>query len=177
MNTLIAKKYAKALLELKDISLEDVQEQINAIAEVINSNSEVKSFLESPLIKSDAKYKAIVEPIKEKLDPKVVALLELMAQKGRLSLIPELSAILSKEIMIRSNKFKGIVESNEDIDDTLKAKLEKKLEAYSGAEIELEFIKDDIDGVKVEVSDLGLELNFSKESVKKALLEHIQKAL
>jgi F-type H+-transporting ATPase subunit delta len=177
MNTLVAKKYAKALLELKDISLDDAQEQINAIAEVISSNSEVKSFLESPLIKSETKYKALIEPIKDKLDPKVAALLELMAQKGRLNLIPELSAILSKEMMIKSNKFKGIVESNEDIDDTLKAKLEKKLEAYSGADIELEFIKDDIDGVKVEVSDLGLELNFSKESVKKALLEHIQKAL
>ena len=177
MNTLVAKKYAKALLELKDISLDDAQEQINAIAEVISSNSEVKSFLESPLVKSETKYKALIEPIKDKLDPKVAALLELMAQKGRLNLIPELSAILSKEIMIRSNKFKGILESNEEIDDTLKAKLEKKLEAYSGAEIELEFVKDDIDGVKVEVSDLGLELNFSKESVKKALLEHIQKAL
>ncbi len=177
MDTLVAKKYAKALLELEGLSLEDVQEQINAIAEVINSNSEVKSFLESPLVKSDAKYSAVVEPIKDKLDPKVAALLELMAQKGRLSLIPELSTILSKEMMIKSNKFKGVVESSEDIDDTLKAKLEKKLEAYSGADIELEFRKDDIDGVKVEVSDLGLELNFSKASVKQALLEHIQKAL
>jgi len=177
MDTLIAKKYAKALIGLDGLSLEEAQEQIDAIAKVIDSDSEIKRFLESPLVKSDAKYKAIVEPIKDKLNPKILALLELMAQKGRLSLIPELSAILSKEIMIKSNKFKGILESNEDIDETLKKKLEKKLASYSGAEIELEFIKDDIDGVKVEVSDLGLELNFSKESVKRALLEHIQKAL
>jgi F-type H+-transporting ATPase subunit delta len=177
MDTLVAKKYAKALLELDGISLDEIQEQINAIAEVITSNKEVADFLASPLIKNDVKYSAIVEPLKDKLDSKITALLELMSQKGRLNLIPELSAILSKEIMIKSNKFKGVVESNEDIDEALKQKLEKKLANYSGAEIELEFKKDDIDGVKVEVSDLGLELNFSKESVKKALLEHIQKAL
>ena len=177
MDTLIAKKYAKALLELEGISLEETQKQIDAIAKVINSNSEIKTFLQSPLVNNETKYKAIVEPIKDKLHPKILALLELMAQKGRLSLIPELSSILSKEIMIKSNKFTGIVESNEDIEETLIKKLEKKLALYSGAEIRLKFIKDSIDGVKVEVSDLGLELNFSRESVKRALLEHIQKAL
>ena len=174
---LIAKKYAKALLELDGISLNTIEEQIASIAEIISSDKEVKEFLESPLVKNDAKFTALVEPLKDKLDPKVFALLDLMSNKGRLSLIPELSTILSQEMMIKNNKFIGTVESNDDIDDTLKEKLEKKLASYSGADIELDVKKSDIDGVKVEVSDLGLELNFSKESVKKALLEHIQKAL
>ncbi len=177
MNSLIAKKYAKAIMELDGISLDDVLNQLSAISEVINSNSDVKSFLNSPLIKSDKKFEALVAPIKDKLDPKVATLLEVMAQKGRLSLIPELSELLSKEIMVKNNKFVGVVESNEELDNSLKEKLEKKLESYSGAEIQLESKKSDIDGVKVEVSDLGLELNFSKESVKQALLEHILKAL
>lgn len=177
MDSLVAKKYAKALLDLDGISIEDVESQIKAIAEVINSNTDVKDFLTSPLIKNDVKFEAVVAPIKEKLDSKVAALLELMSQKGRLSLVPELSKLLTKEIMVKSNKFTGVVESNDGLDDALKEKLEKKLNSYSGAEINLEVKKSDIDGVKVEVSDLGLELNFSKESVKKALLEHIQKAL
>ena len=177
METLIAKKYAKALLELDGISLEEVASQIGAISEVITSDKKVSTFLNSPLIKNSVKFKALVEPLKDKLDKRVVALLELMAQKGRLALIPELYQILTKEIMVKSNNFKGVVESNEELDSTLKEKLEKKLASYSGANIELETIKSDLDGIKVEVSDLGLELNFSKESVKKALIEHIQKAL
>ena len=177
MNSLIAKKYAKALLGLEGISLDEISEQLKAISNVIVSDSNVKEFLNSPLIKSEKKYEAIVAPIKDKLDSKIVALLELMAQKGRLNLLPELNELLSKEIMIKSNKFKGVVESNEELDDTLKEKLEQKLATYSGAEVELETKKSDINGVKVEVSDLGLELNFSKKSVKRALLEHIQKAL
>ncbi len=177
METLVAKKYTKALIDIDGISLEDVEGQLKVIADVIDSNSEIKDFLNSPLIKNSTKFEAVIAPIKDKLDKDVSSLLELMANKGRLALIPTLSTLLSKEIMVRSNKFIGLVESNEDLDDSLKAKLEKKLSVYSGSDIELITKKSDIDGIKAEVSDLGLELNFSKESVKKALLEHIQKAL
>jgi len=177
MNSLIAKKYAKALLELKDISLDKISAQLSAISNVITSSKDVEEFLNSPIVKSDKKYEALIEPISNKLDKRVVALLKLMAQKGRLSLLPEITELLSKEIMIKSNKFTGTVETNEELENSLVAKLEKKLASYSGAEIKLETKKSDLDGIKVEVSDLGLELNFSKQSVKNALLEHIQKAL
>ncbi len=177
MSSLIAKKYAKALLELKDISLDDTLEQLSAISQSITDNSEVAEFLSSPIVKSDKKYEAVIAPVADKLDKKVTALLELMAQKGRLSLIPELSNLLAREIMIKNNNFVGTIESNDELDSTLVEKLEKKLASYSGAVIKLESKKTDLDGIKVEVSDLGLELNFSKDSVKNALLEHIQKAL
>jgi len=177
MSSLVAKKYAKALMELDGISLNDVLEQLSTISEVITSDNRVKDFLNSPLVKSDKKYEALIAPLADKLDKKIVALLELMSQKGRLNLIPELTQILSKEIMVKENKFTGVVESNEDIDQSLLEKLEKKLSKYSNAEISLESKKSDLDGIKAEVSDLGLELNFSKASVKSALLEHIQKAL
>ena len=175
--SLVAKKYAKALMELEGINLEDTLSAIKALAEVINSNSEVESFLNSPLIRNDKKYEALIAPLEEKLDEKVVNLFKLMAQKGRLALIPDLSALLSKEIMLKNNKFTGTVESKDELDVSLIEKLEKKLQSYSGSEIKLESKKSDLDGIKVEVSDLGLELNFSKESVKNALIEHIQKAL
>jgi len=177
MDSLVAKKYAKALLELDGISLDDVLKQLSALSTVITSDKSVEEFLNSPLIKSDKKYEALIAPLADKLDKRVVALLKLMAEKGRLSLIPELTKLLSKEIMVKSNKFTGTVESNEKIDKSLIKKLEKRLSKYSNAEIKLSTKKSDLDGIKVEVSDLGLELNFSKESVKNALLEHIQKAL
>jgi len=177
MSSLIAKKYAKALLELKDISLDEILAQLSAVSKVITSSKEVEEFLNSPIVKSEKKYEALIAPIADKLDKKIVALLELMSQKGRLNLIPELTQLLSKEIMAKENKFTGVVESNEKIDKSLLKKLEKKLSKYSGAKISLKAKKSDLDGIKAEVSDLGLELNFSKASVKSALLEHIQKAL
>ena len=177
MENLIAKKYAQALLEIEGISLEDVAAELTALAELIENNSDVKEFLNSPLVKSEKKYEALVSPIEDKLDSKVINLLKLMSQKGRLAIIPELSEILTKEIKVKNNSFVGIVESGEELDSTLVKKLEKKLSAYSNSEVKLETKKSDLDGIKVEVSDLGLELNFSKQSVKNALIEHIQKAL
>ncbi len=177
MENLVAKRYAKALMGIDGITLSDAIEQLGALAEAIESSSELKEFLLSPLVSSSKKFDAIIAPLKEKLDPKVFALLELMAQKNRLSLIPELKAILEKESRLASNHFNGVIESADELESSLVEKLAQKLQKYSGSDIDLEVKKSDIDGVKVEVSDLGLELHFSKESAKKALIEHIQKAL
>ena len=177
MENLIAKKYAQALLEIEGISLEDVAAELTTLAELIENNSDVKEFLNSPLVKSDNKYEALVSPIEDKLDNKVVNLLKLMSQKDRLDIIPELAEILAKEIKVKANSFVGVVESSEELDSALVEKLEKKLSSYSNSEVKLETKESDLDGIKVEVSDLGLELNFSKQSVKNALIEHIQKAL
>jgi len=177
MSSLVAKKYVKALLELKDISVDEIIDSLSAIAEVINSDKKVMEFLRSPLVKNEEKYKAVIEPISDKLNEKLVALLKLMSQKGRLALIPELVEELKKEIQTKSNNYNGVVISRDEIDEALIEKLEKKLSSYSGANIKLSYQKGDIDGVRAEVADLGLELNFSKERVKEALIEHIQKAL
>ena len=177
MSSLIAKKYANALLDIDGLSIEDVKEQLKAIAEVIKGNSDVEEFLNSPLANKDAKFEAVVAPLKDKLDQKVLNLLSLMSQKGRLALIPDLVDILDKEIQAKNGLYSGIVETSDDIDASLVEKLEKKLSAYSDTNVKLEVKKSNIDGIKVEVSDLGLELNFSKESVKKALIEEIRKAL
>jgi F-type H+-transporting ATPase subunit delta len=175
--TLIAKRYAKALLELEGISLDEILSSLKAISDVISSDVRVQEFLKSPIISNTKKFEAVVLPIKDKLDSRVVNLLSLMAQKGRLSLVPQLVELLQKEIQIRNNVFSGTLESGEEIDSTLISKLEKRLSSYSGAQIKLDVKKTELDGVKVEVSDLGLELSFSKEAVRKALFEHIQKAL
>jgi len=177
MSSLVAKKYANALMEIDGISIESVIEELSSIAEVIRSNSEVQEFLESPLTSKSSKFKAIVEPLKDKLDDKVFNLLSLMSEKGRLSLIPDLVDILNKELQAKNGLYSGVVETNDEIDTALVEKLEKKLSKYSNTNVKLEVQKSDIDGIKVEVSDLGLELNFSKQSVKNALLEEIRKAL
>jgi len=177
MDSLVAKKYAKALLEIDGLSIESVIEQLKSIAEVIKSNNNVQEFLNSPLTSKNVKFEALVEPLKDKLDDKVFNLLSLMSQKGRLALVPELVEILDKEIQAKNGLYTGVVESSDKIEKSLIEKLEKKLSAYSNTNVKLEVKKSDIDGIKVEVSDLGLELKFSKESVKKALLDEIRKAL
>ncbi len=177
MDNLIVKRYAKALLSIENISLEQLMQELTIVSDVINSNKEIYEFLKAPIVKKEEKLKVLLDALNGKVSETVVNLLKIMAQKDRLALLPQLTIELKKEIQAQEKKYNGIVESNETIENELIAKLEKKLSAYSGADVTLSFIKSDIDGIKVSVDDLGLELNFSKRSVKEALLENILKAL
>ncbi len=177
MDNLVVKRYAKALLSIKDISLEELMSELSAISEVIKSDKEIEEFLKAPIVNKETKLEVLLSALEGKVSKPVENLLKVMAQKDRLYLLPELTVELQKEIQALEKRYSGIVESNEEIDKELIKKLEKKLSLYSGAEVTLEFKPSDIDGIRVEVSDLGLELNFSKRRVKEALLENILKAL
>ena len=57
------------------------------------------------------------------------------------------------------------------------SKLEKTLKTYTGSEIKLTQEKTDLDGLRVSVDDLGIEVNFSKQRVKEQLIDFIKKSL
>ena len=43
--------------------------------------------------------------------------------------------------------------------------------------ISLEFVENDFNGIKVDVEDLGVEINFSKSRINSQMIEHIIKAI
>jgi len=67
--------------------------------------------------------------------------------------------------------------SSKELDAQEVEKLEKTLATYTGATIKLNQEKSDVDGVRVSVDDLGIEVNFSKERVKEQLIDFIKKSL
>jgi len=177
MEELIAKRYAKALLDISDEkSLETILEELNALSESLSSK-EIADAISNPLISNESKFETLILPLKDKMDKNLFRLVEIMSENGRLSLIPTLKDILEFEIKKRGNKFEGSIES----DGTLKAedikKLEDRLSEYTGAQISLKEIAKDKDGLKVEVEDLGIELSYSKERVKADLLAFIEQGL
>jgi len=110
-------------------------------------------------------------------DPVVVKLVELMAEKNRLDMIPDMVEMIAFERKKASNQFEGTIYSDETLSDGAVKKLEATLEQYSGAKIQLGQERGEQAGLKVEVEDLGIELSFSRDKVKHALIDHIQKAL
>ena len=55
--------------------------------------------------------------------------------------------------------------------------MEKTLKKYTGSTIKLTQEKTDLDGLRVSVDDLGIEVNFSKQRVKEQLIDFIKKSL
>lgn len=177
MDKLIAKKYAKALMESGDeASVSSRLEALGAIASAL-STPKAREVILSPLVDKADKAELLLAALGKKADPVVIKLIELMAQKNRLDLIPEMVAMIRFERKKASNQFEGTVYSDETLSAKAVKKLEASLEAYSGAKIALDQAQSDQAGLKVEVEDLGIELSFSRDKVKHALIDHIQKAL
>ncbi|WP_292654432.1 F0F1 ATP synthase subunit delta [Nitratifractor sp.] len=177
MNELIAKRYAKALQEL--IPEKELPAQLQVLRQLEDSlnDPKAKELVRSPLVRGDEKFRLLVEPLKKKVDPRLYRLLEIMSEKGRLDLVPALNAILDYEIKRLKNRFEGTVEADSKLPKEKVAELESLLGDYSGAKIKLKQTGDKTDGLKVEVEDLGLELNVSKSRLKAELLDFIQRAL
>jgi F-type H+-transporting ATPase subunit delta len=174
---LIAKKYAKVLIELEsEKELKGSLDALKALSATL-SEPKVKDIISSPLVSNAQKFELFIKPLEKKLDKNLYKLLELMSQKGRLGIIPMLLDIVSSELKKRANRYQGVVEADKKLSKDDIKKLQNILKKHSGADIELKQINSKSDGLKVKVDELGLELNYSKSRLKSELLEYIQKAL
>lgn len=176
MDKLIANRYAKALLGGDESKLDLYIDELSKISSVIE-DEKIKEMIASPMVKRDDKTRWIVEAMGSGTDYVILRLVEMMGENDRLALIPQVAKILDLEYKKKRNLYQGTVESANELDGLDIAKLEDALSKYSGAMIRLEPKKSDFNGIKAEVEDLGLELNFSKDIVKNSLLDYIQKAL
>jgi len=177
MNELIAKRYAKALMEVS--SSKELKEQLAALQSLreVLALPESAEIVASPLVPETRKFELLIEPLREKVDGKLYNLLRIMGEKGRLDLLPALAEILAFEVKKEKNSFEGTVEADEELKKDEIKRLEKILNRYSGAEIKLKQVNKSGDGLYVAVEDLGLELSISKSRIKSDLLDFIQRAL
>ncbi|HHD80933.1 MAG TPA: F0F1 ATP synthase subunit delta [Campylobacterales bacterium] len=176
MEELIAKRYVKALLEV--ISTE----QKSSFGEVLNSISSLFSDgniiekINSPLISSSDKTAFILEAIPED-NISMVNFIKILGENNRLNLIPTIASSLNQELQKERNEYEGIVTSSNELDGTELTDLENSLKTYTGSTIKLTQQKSDLDGIKVTVDDLGIEVNFSKQRVKEQLIDFITKSI
>jgi len=175
MEELIAKRYATALSSAsKDIT--SVAAVLNVLTEAISAN-EVKSVLTSPIVSSEKKTEMILAALGKKADGVLTNFIKILGENKRLDLIPAIAKVLNAELQKASNKYEGIVKSAKALDDKELGKLEQTLAKYTGSEISLKQEKSDLDGLRVSVDDLGIEVNFSKQRVKEQLIDFIKKSL
>ncbi|MEA1952898.1 MAG: F0F1 ATP synthase subunit delta [Campylobacterota bacterium] len=175
MEELIAKRYAKALSSVsKDIK--GISEVLNALTEAINTE-EVMVTLNSPMLSDEKKTGMILSALDKNTDNVLVNFIKILGENKRLDLIPAIAKVLNADLQKKSNQYEGILKSKETINDAELSKLEETLKIYTGSTIKLIQEKTDLDGLRVSVDDLGIEVNFSKQRVKEQLIDFITKSL
>jgi len=175
MEELIAKRYAQALSSMgKD--LPTVLEVLNVLSEAI-STEEVKSALTSPIISSEKKTEMILSTLGKDVDATLVNFIKILGENKRLDLIPAIVKVLNADQQRLANEYDGVVKSASTLDTKALDNLEQTLKQYTGSTIRLTQEKTDLEGLRVSVDDLGIEVNFSKQRVKEQLIDFIKKSL
>lgn len=177
MAALVAKRYVKALLDGENT---ENMAGISAVFDALSSQFDNESFVDficAPMISSSVKEEILLAAVEKAKSEKINNILKLLAEKNRLELIPEIADQISKEIATVNNAYTGKIFSDLDMDAKTVEELSSSLSKKVNANITLEFVKTNFDGIKVEVEDLGIEINFSKERINSSLIDHILKAI
>jgi len=174
MEELIAKRYVKALSSVsKNISAN--AEVLNLLTEAIQT-AEIKSTLTSPMLSDVKKTEMILSAVSDD-DKILVNFIKVLGENKRLDLIPAIAKVLNADLQKESNQYEGVLKSSKKLAKEELSKLEKSLKKYTGSTIKLTQEKTDLDGLRVSVDDLGIEVNFSKQRVKEQLIDFIKKSL
>ncbi|RLA77425.1 MAG: ATP synthase F1 subunit delta [Epsilonproteobacteria bacterium] len=176
MEELIAKRYVDALLSVAN--REEIENYVKAINGIAKSYSDpkVRAMVIAPIISSDTKVDTILAVLGKEIDSKLTNFIKLIGEHKRLELMPAIAQVLNAQLQKESNEYDGVVRSNEALDADTIAKLEGTLNRYTGSAIKLSQEKSELDGLRVDVDDLGIEVNFSKERVKEQLIDFIMKS-
>ena len=174
MEELIAKRYAKALgVVCKDMPT--MVETLTTLAESVKI-VQIQSMLKSPLISDAQKSELILSAISDD-DLVLVNFIKILGENKRLDLIPAIADVLKRELQKELNSYEGVLTTNEPLSDEKVTALEQTLQRYTGASITLKQEQTSSDLFRVLVSDLGIEVDFSKQRVKEDLIDFIKKSL
>ncbi len=174
MEELIAKRYAQALSSVSK-DLPAILEVLNVLSEVTCS-PEIRSTLLSPIISSEQKTAMILAAVSDD-DSTLVNFIKILGENKRLDLIPAITKVLNTDQQRVANEYEGVLKSASTLDEATLANLEETLKKYTGSTIKLTQEKTNLDGLRVSVDDLGIEVNFSKQRVKEQLIDFIKKSL
>jgi len=177
MEELIAKRYIKALNEGSDLaSMQNITTVFSALAESFKDDKFV-SIIANPSVKAEEKSNILLDAVKAADSSKINNLIKLLVENRRINIIPAIAQELKNDLAMATKTYEGVIYSDTDIDTKVIQELSAGLSKKYDATITLAFIKNDFNGIKVEVDGLGIEINFSKDRIDSQIIEHIIKAI
>jgi F-type H+-transporting ATPase subunit delta len=105
----VASRYAKSLLDLANEqgNLDAVKSDMEQVAAIIKSSTELQAVLNNPIIKTDKKQNILASLFSGKVRPEISSFFDIMVRKGRSGLV----YATSLEFIREYNELKGIVKA------------------------------------------------------------------
>ena len=177
MEELIAKRYIKALKSSSDEkSMANITTVFSALADSFKDDKFIQ-VIGNPNVQAAEKLEILLEAVKSAKSNQIDNLIKLLVENKRINIIPAMAVELKKDVATSTKTYDGVISSNSDIDAKVVAELSGGLSKKFDSNITLTSIKNDFNGIKVEVEGLGVEINFSKDRIDSQFIEHIIKAI
>jgi len=136
----IAGQYAEATLELA--CAQKVEEQIltdlSAVNKAINAEADMSTILRHPSVPAADKKQLLVQMFQRNVNDLTMRLLQLLADKRRLQLLPALESEYRASLRKRKNVVKASLVSAEPLRDATVQNIVNKLAAKLGKRVELD---------------------------------------
>jgi len=177
MEELIAKKYIKAMTNGSDI---ETVKNITTVFSILADSFKDKKFvniIENPYINKSDKLSILLDAVKSVESKELDNFIKLIVENNRINIIPSIAEEMRKNLAKETKNYSGTIYSDTTIDKKLLTELGKGLSKKFDSKIKLTFVKSDFNGIKVDVEDLGVEINFSKSRINTQMIEHILKAI
>ena len=178
INQILAKRYAKALLTLgrEDGNFEQYGEELNRFVTFWESETEFADAAANPLYAKEDR-KTIVNAVVDKMElsPVFKSLLDLMIEKNRLAIMPEVGIFYQKLLDELNNISRAKVTSATPLSEEAMESIKTSLEKTTGSSIivEAEVDPELIGGVVARVGDLVLDGSVRNQltSIKETLIK------
>ena len=176
MEELIAKRYIKAVSSSDVASIQNMADLFATLAKSF-SDEKFINIIDNPNVSQSDKLEILLGAVSSAKSSQIDNLIKLLVENKRINVIPAIAQELKKEVAVLTKTYEGTVYSDTEIDTKTIQELGNGLSKKYGSTISLEFVKDNFNGIKVDVEDLGIEINFSKTRINDQIIEHIVKAI
>ncbi|MBN2141439.1 MAG: ATP synthase F1 subunit delta [Desulfovibrionaceae bacterium] len=177
---IVSRRYAKALFSLGQKrggpELEAYGNELSGLADVLKGAPEALRFFKNPSF-SPKEKKAVMGTILDqvKVDPTVRNFCDLLADKGRLDALLDISSDFGAMLDEAKGVLRGSLTTAKDLSAGRRSELKKRLEEQTGRKLELDFATDPeiLGGVVLRIGDkvldasLRAQLQILKETIKR----------
>lgn len=177
MYGIVAKKYTQALMRsVKDPAELEADLQIFKDLSLVFKDKKVYDLLASPFLNKNQK-ESLVLGVLDQSNRKICNFVKLLNHSSRLLLIPHIALELEKRILALKKEYVAKLVSREELDSGTLQKIQASLANKLGVKLSIKQELSGLDGIKLSVEDLGIEVAFSKERFASDLKNHILKAI
>lgn len=157
----VARRYAAALFEQarKGETVAASGEELALAAEKVAATPALKALLAQPLVTEERKKQALQNAFGEKIAPPTLAFLNLLVDKRRINLLPQVQAEFARLVLEYRNVAYATATSAVPLTAAQIDALDKALEARTGKQIELDTEVDPslLGGILVRIGDTVLD--------------------